>query len=538
MTILSTTLRVQEQGNGSKVAFDFTFPVQNSTHLKVYKINRTTEVETLQTLGVDYTVALSTTTDGGTVTYTTAPTASQDSLIYREVPLTQTSDVPSNNIFREEQIETALDKLMMAIQQLDERIDRSITLPIGSSLTNLELPSPEAGKAIVGNATEDGFENSSVDLTSLEADVAAVDAAVTAAQLAETNAEAAETAAEAAQAAAELAASQFTLASQAEAEAGSNNVKYMSALRTAQAIAALVASGVASDGTVGLQNLLTNSGFEQWTLGTNVAPDGWTLSGTGAAVARSTSKYAGAYSARLTNQVSQVLGLGFMTVADTKGVDYFKGKTITFSCRINCAYANRVTLSIGDGIGATYSSSHAGTGWQLLTVTHTVSNSATSVAAYINISSGASISIYADEAMLVEGSSAFASSPKPAEEQGWVDYSSLSTVTGWSSFTAKRIEIKRIGTIRFVRFLIDGTSNSTSASFTLPEANGNPGAYVGGSLTVNINNGSYPADNMGRMVMSPGGATVSITVTNQGMWVSSGQKYVSGNFFYDTQSMA
>src|SRR5574343_1236896 len=127
MSITTTTNRVQEQGNGVKVEFDFTYPVDLITDLEVYKVDRLTGQASL----MDYTTELLLPNDytvelfpiGGRVTYMEAPTEEQDSLIYRKVPLTQTTNIPSQNIFREEQITNALDRLMMAIQQLSERID-------------------------------------------------------------------------------------------------------------------------------------------------------------------------------------------------------------------------------------------------------------------------------------------------------------------------------------------------------------------------------------------------------------------------------
>ena len=50
----------------------------------------------------------------------------------------------------------------------------------------------------------------------------------------------------------------------------------------------------------------------------------------------------------------------------------------------------------------------------------------------------------------------------------WTDYASSSTVVGWSSFTTKEIYYKKVGKLVFVIFRIEGASDSTAASFTLP----------------------------------------------------------------------
>lgn len=175
MSVTGAYAPVREAGNGSKVAFDFTFKVQNTSDLVVSKVLKSTDAETVLTEGVDYTVALSTTTDGGTVTYTVAPTTLQDSLIYMEVPITQTAVIPTNGVFREVQIENALDRGTLIDQQLQEQIDRCVKLPIADS-------------------------SSVIDLAELAADVAAAGEAKADAETAQAAAEAAQAAAEAAQA--------------------------------------------------------------------------------------------------------------------------------------------------------------------------------------------------------------------------------------------------------------------------------------------------------------------------------------------------
>jgi hypothetical protein len=223
MTVLGAYAPVREAGNGSKVDFDFSFKAISSSDLKVGKILNSTDVKTDMALGVDYTVALNAITDGGTVTYMVAPTALQDSWIGRDAPITQEQDIPTNNNLRETQIENALDKATMIDQQLQEQIDRCVKVADTSTLTELTLPDPEDGLALVWDGTSGALQNAPVD-------AGAIADGITAAEAAQTAAEAAQTAAEAA------AAAIATLASQAEAEAGADNTKFMSPLRTAQAI--------------------------------------------------------------------------------------------------------------------------------------------------------------------------------------------------------------------------------------------------------------------------------------------------------------
>ena len=53
----------------------------------------------------------------------------------------------------------------------------------------------------------------------------------------------------------------------------------------------------------------------------------------------------------------------------------------------------------------------------------------------------------------------------------WTDYSATSTVTGWVAFSIKKVFYKRIGNTVFSTFSLQGTSNNTTTSFTLPYIN-------------------------------------------------------------------
>lgn len=57
-----------------------------------------------------------------------------------------------------------------------------------------------------------------------------------------------------------------------------------------------------------------------------------------------------------------------------------------------------------------------------------------------------------------------------APDFGWVDFSRDSEVVGWSSFdtNGKILIYKIVDNILYVIFRLDGTSNSTSAYFTVP----------------------------------------------------------------------
>ena len=114
----------------------------------------------------------------------------------------------------------------------------------------------------------------------------------------------------------------------------------------------------------------------------------------------------------------------------------------------------------------------------------------------------------------------------------WIDFSEQSTIVGWGSYTAKQIRYKQIGSIVFVQYRIEGTSNSTATSFTLP---------IISKIPVNVFL-TYGADN-GVVQIALGansGSINSITFqrytsisTATVTWTASGNKQIVGQFFYE-----
>jgi len=115
----------------------------------------------------------------------------------------------------------------------------------------------------------------------------------------------------------------------------------------------------------------------------------------------------------------------------------------------------------------------------------------------------------------------------------WTDYSATSTVTGWSSFTIKKIYYKKLGNLVFVCFDIEGTSNSTSAYFTLPHTSVNSSVNFGGCLVTGVDNGSGLTVAC-RLILEGNSSTVyTYTNMNNGTWTNSGTKRIGGSFWYE-----
>lgn len=113
----------------------------------------------------------------------------------------------------------------------------------------------------------------------------------------------------------------------------------------------------------------------------------------------------------------------------------------------------------------------------------------------------------------------------------WVDYSATSTIVGWSSFTTKQISYRIIGKQVFVLFNFGGISNSTTASFSLP--NNNNSTFVSQSLSVPITDNGVLSNVPGRIIIGLSTNNVVINKDRTGnAFTSSGTKSVAGQFFY------
>lgn len=127
-------------GDDSQVDFLFTFRVLSDEDLLVYMLDTDTDVTTLLTKDVDYTVTLTSLgVLGGKITMLVPPTTLERIRIYRDTPLDQEVDIPSQGNFTPSVVNAALDKEVLALQEMKERTDRAIVVEPMSSDTPEEL---------------------------------------------------------------------------------------------------------------------------------------------------------------------------------------------------------------------------------------------------------------------------------------------------------------------------------------------------------------------------------------------------------------
>ena len=140
MTISSTTVKNSYSGNGTLDTFNYTFKVFADADLQVI-IRDASATETVKTLTTHYTVTGAGSASGGTIVFTSGniPTATETVVIRRASPQTQAIDYIANDPFPAESHEEGLDRSTMAIQQLQEEIDRSIKLSRTNTMTSTEF---------------------------------------------------------------------------------------------------------------------------------------------------------------------------------------------------------------------------------------------------------------------------------------------------------------------------------------------------------------------------------------------------------------
>jgi len=167
MTVAETTSQTRNDytGDGAAVAFNFTFEVLEEANsvlnknftLKVLLVE--SGIETEQVEDTDYTVVRDADTRLGVVTFTTAPTLTQDIVFLSDIASTQSTDYINigTGKFPADSHEGTVDKLTLFARQQQEQIDRSILLPESSGLTNVTIPVSleNAGKVIAVNGTGD-----------------------------------------------------------------------------------------------------------------------------------------------------------------------------------------------------------------------------------------------------------------------------------------------------------------------------------------------------------------------------------------------
>ena len=158
MTVATSNSRDAYNCSGG-TTYDFHFGVGATSEVKVV-LTDASGVETTLTETTHYTVSATNSdySSGGTVTTVSAYAAPNKITIVSNVPLTQESDFTEGMPTLYETFESGLDKLTRIVQQHNEIIVRSLTLPLSSASISALLPVPVANAYLAINSAGTAFE--------------------------------------------------------------------------------------------------------------------------------------------------------------------------------------------------------------------------------------------------------------------------------------------------------------------------------------------------------------------------------------------
>lgn len=175
MTIVNQSSRRTVQGNGSQTVFDYNFLIPSAADAELYLVDAVTGVSSLLPPSA-WTLSGANNPSGGTFTYPAASGApalkiTQKLTLVRTVPNTQTTNLQNQSGFQPRALESALDRIVMQLQQVADGVSRSIRLPPYSPPgKSTLLPDPSPQKLIGWDAAGTGLQN--IDASTLATIVA------------------------------------------------------------------------------------------------------------------------------------------------------------------------------------------------------------------------------------------------------------------------------------------------------------------------------------------------------------------------------
>ena len=161
--IRAVPLRVQYIADGMLTEYEFPFAIFKTSDINVYF------GDSLQDISI-YNVSEASHSEGGTVTFNSAPENGTVITIVRNLSIERTTDFQEGGALRASVLNDELDYQIACQQQIADNLNRSMVLPPYAIDTDVDLtlPKPSAGKAIVWNKDGTNLENSAVEVNALE----------------------------------------------------------------------------------------------------------------------------------------------------------------------------------------------------------------------------------------------------------------------------------------------------------------------------------------------------------------------------------
>jgi len=144
MTVNLLTTKKTYNGDGAIISFTYPFRILEESDLLVIVTDESGD-ETTLILNSDYIVYGEGDLEGGTISLMSGALCPEGSTItlMRNMDLLQETDYVNGDAYSAESYENALDKTTMVLQQFDERLDRSLSIPrcgsIGMEIDGVEF---------------------------------------------------------------------------------------------------------------------------------------------------------------------------------------------------------------------------------------------------------------------------------------------------------------------------------------------------------------------------------------------------------------
>ena len=148
MTISTTIIKNSYSGDASNDTFAYQFKISTTADMEVI-IRTAAAVETVKTLTTHYTVTGAGTASGGNVVFESGhiPAATETVILRRSTTQTQALDLVENDPFTADSVESAFDKNLALIQELQEESTRAIKLSKSNTMTSTEFTVAAAARA-------------------------------------------------------------------------------------------------------------------------------------------------------------------------------------------------------------------------------------------------------------------------------------------------------------------------------------------------------------------------------------------------------
>lgn len=151
--------RVQFIGDGNLTQFYFNFYIFEISDIEVYideqRIDKGFKID----LDID---------NKGSIIFDQAPLLNSKITIARNLSIERKSGFQEGGALRAKVLNEELDYQVACLQQLTDAFNRSMSLPVYGKNINLELPTPQKGRAILWNSEANGLINSINNIDELE----------------------------------------------------------------------------------------------------------------------------------------------------------------------------------------------------------------------------------------------------------------------------------------------------------------------------------------------------------------------------------